>query len=260
MRGGPVSDRGLVLGTRKLGEGSRIVSALTHQYGRVALVAKGSRRPKSRLRSLLEPGNELELQFYPHENRELWILGDASLIRAVLTGARSLDKLSYLLAVLELAERLLPEREAVAELVGIYDRYLDRWHLHGPQAMAALFFALEGELLRGLGLGIELKACADCGAALGETGDTHFRPEEGDLVCASCSGAPGAWLSPEELRSWQSLESVLSEGLVPELSTGERRVIGRLLHQHMVHHLPRYRIPRALFWLDGGQGEQGAQR
>lgn len=258
MRGGPVSDRALVLGTRKLGEGSRIVSALTRDHGRVALVARGSRRSTSRLRSLLEPGNQLELQFYPRPDRELWTLGDASLVRAALTGAGSLDKLSYLLAVLELADRLLPEREAVPELVQLYERYLDRWHLEGPQGMAALFFALEGGLLHALGLGIDLWGCGECGKRIEGEASAIFRPEEGALLCSSCAGSRGQWLDSEGLRAWRSLEGLLEGGEIPGLEPAARRRIGRLLHQHMLHHLPRYRVPRALYWLDSSRGEQGA--
>ena len=257
MRGGPVIDRGLVLGTRKLGEGSRIVSALSHAHGRVSLVARSSRRPTSRLQGLLEPGNELEMQFYPREDRELWTLGDASLVRAALTGGSSLDKLSYLLAALELADRLLPEREAVPELARIYEGFLDRWHAEGPQTMAALFFALEGDLLHSLGLGLDLHSCGDCGRKIEESGSASFRPDEGGLVCSNCSGSRGQWLGPEDLRRWRSLERLLVEGTIPVLSSSERRLIGRLLHQHMVHHLPRYPVPRALFWLEGNPAEQG---
>jgi len=258
MRGGPVSDRALVLGTRKLGEGSRIVSALCRAHGRISLVARGSRRPTSRLQSLLEPGNELELQYYPRETRELWTLGEASLVRAALTGAGSLDKLSYLLAVLELADRLLPEREAVPEVIEIYDRFLDRWHVEGPQAMAALFFALEGELLQSLGLGLDLQHCGECGTPLSEGDAARFRPEEGALACSCCSGERGRWLESGELDRWRALQRIPEEDPIPELDPAERRLIGRLLHQHMLHHLPRYRVPRALYWLEVSAGEQGA--
>ena len=95
MRGGPVADEAIVLRVIKLGESSKIVSALTRIHGRVKLVAKGARQPGHRLRSLLETGNELSIQCYPRPDRDLWMLGEASLRRAALTGGGSLDKLSH---------------------------------------------------------------------------------------------------------------------------------------------------------------------
>ena len=112
---GATREPGIVLRPIKLGDSSKIVSVLTPRWGRVKLVAKGSRQLDSRLSALLESGNELDLTLYPHDDRELWMLGDASLVRAALTGGNTLNKLSYLLATMELTDRLLPEREPVPE-------------------------------------------------------------------------------------------------------------------------------------------------
>jgi DNA repair protein RecO (recombination protein O) len=263
VRGGPVGDRALILRQIRLGEGSKIVSALTAEHGRVKLVARGARRLTSRLAGLLEPGNELLVQIYARPDRDLWTLADAGLVRAALTGATSLDKLSYLLAVLELGDRLLGEREALPEIEDLYRRYMDRWHREGPQAMAALFFALEAGLLRELGLGLSLDRCGGCGAGLGGDVPALYRPSEGDLLCASCAaggGGPsvGRWIEGEDLRLWQKVEETLEGSRRCELDETRRRLFGRLLHDHMTHHLPRYRVPRALYWLAGGVGEQGA--
>ena len=58
---GATREPGLILRPVKLGDSSKIVSALTERFGRVKLVAKGSRQLGSRLSALLEPGNELDL-------------------------------------------------------------------------------------------------------------------------------------------------------------------------------------------------------
>ena len=58
-----IQDRGLILRTWPLRETSRIVSAQTSGNGKVRLVARGVRGPRSRAGASLEPGNEVELVF-----------------------------------------------------------------------------------------------------------------------------------------------------------------------------------------------------
>jgi len=260
MRGRVCRDEAVVLRSLKLGESSRIVSALSKEHGKIKVVAKGVRRPNSPLTGVLEPGNEVELLFYPRKDRELWTLSEASLIRAVLTGASSLDKLSYLLAALELADRLLPEREPDPEVVAVFRGYLQRWHEEGSPGVAALFFALESRLLWNLGLGIKLDACGVCGASLMECDAAFFRPNEGDLSCTRCSLGKGQRVNAEELYTWRALDQTLDGENAMELSEQQRRRIGKCLHLHMSYHLPQYRIPKALYWLSVPKDERGAKQ
>jgi len=260
MRGTVCRDEAIVLRSLKLGESSRIVSALSREHGKIKVVAKGVRRPNSPLTGVLEPGNEVELLFYPRNDRELWTLSEASLIRAVLTGASSLDKLSYLLAALELADRLLPEREPDVKVLAVFHGYLQRWHEANSRGVAALFFALESRLLWNLGLGINLNVCGVCGASLMECDAAFFRPNEGDLSCRCCSSGKGQRVSAEELDTWRDLDEILDGEEVMKLSDQQRKRIGKCLHLHMSYHLPQYRIPKALFWLNASNDERGAVR
>jgi len=252
-------DEGLVLRTLSLGETSKIVSVLTRRFGRVKLVAKGSRTLRSRVGPLLEPGNQLDLVFYAREDRELWMLKEASLRRAALTGGTTLPKLSHLFAALELADRLLPEREAAEEFEEICAAFLDRWHRAGDREMAALFFALELRWLSVAGLGIRVDGCANCDRELGAEGSgrASFRVAEGVLECAECGREGGRWLEESVLGDLRVLDHLLArneEAPGFELSDEARRSIGRLLHEHLVFHLPRYRLPQSLYWLAAATG------
>ena len=187
-------------------------------------------------------------------------MAEAGLLRAALTGGGSLDKLSYLLAAMELADRLLPEREPVEAVAGMYRRFLDHWHDEGPEGMPALFFALETALLDELGLSTDLWRCGECGRRLEEGEAAFFRPAEGDLCCRACAGGNGVWVAEQDLGLWRLLSGFLDRPeAAPALEDQQKRKIGTLLHLHMMHHLPRYRIPASLFWLkkpDEGEGEK----
>ena len=56
------SSEGIVLARRSYGEADRIISILTKDYGRVTVLAKGIRRPKSRKRGHLEVFSQIKFQ------------------------------------------------------------------------------------------------------------------------------------------------------------------------------------------------------
>lgn len=65
-------DRGIVLRTHRLGETDRIVTLLLEGRGKVRAVAKGVRRPGSRIGARLEPFSHVDLEL--HEGRSLDIV------------------------------------------------------------------------------------------------------------------------------------------------------------------------------------------
>lgn len=65
-------DRGIVLRTHRLGETDRIVTFILEGRGKVRAVAKGVRRPGSRIGARLEPFSHVDLEL--HEGRSLDIV------------------------------------------------------------------------------------------------------------------------------------------------------------------------------------------
>lgn len=256
MATGPTRDTGVVLRTISLGDTSKIVSVLTPEFGRVKVVAKGSRQIGSRLGPLLEPGNELDLVFYPHRDRELWTLKEAGLRRAALTGGGSLSKLSHLFAALELVDRLLPERERVDEFDALVNGFLEAWHANGDAVMPALFFAFEVQWLGGAGLGLDPTECADCAADLVGAERAQFRVAEGSIVCEGCAASAGRWIDATTLDALRAVVAADLTGAPLELQpldAAARREVGRLLHEHMTFHLSDYRLPASLYWAAPGR-------
>ena len=65
-------DRGIVLRTHRLGETDRILTLLLQGRGKVRAVAKGVRRPGSRIGGRVEPFSHVDLEL--HEGRSLDIV------------------------------------------------------------------------------------------------------------------------------------------------------------------------------------------
>jgi len=60
-----IRDRGLLLRRINFGESSLVCHILTEHHGRIALMARGARRPKSAFRATLEPLHDLQLGWRP---------------------------------------------------------------------------------------------------------------------------------------------------------------------------------------------------
>lgn len=111
------SDMGLVLHTMPWRETSLIIEVFTREHGRLGLIARGARRPRSALRGLLQPFQPLDLRWSgKSELRNLigaeWVGGLPQLSGAAIMPGFYLN---------ELMVRLIPRDDAHPSL---FDDYL----------------------------------------------------------------------------------------------------------------------------------------
>ena len=175
------TDRGIVLSARKHGENAVILALLTEAHGRhLGLVRGGAGR---RARGLYQPGNLLEAAWRARIEDHLGSYS-CELVRAnaatVLDDPLRLAGLSALVAVIEAA---LPEREAHPSL---YARVVDLIDHLGAADWLEHYVYFELALLRELGFGLDLSACA----ATGRNDQlVYVSPRTGRAVSAS-AGEP----------------------------------------------------------------------
>ena len=153
------TDTGILLSTRRHGEGSVIAEVLTEQHGRhLGLVRGGAGR---RLSSQLQPGNSLNLTWRARLSEHLGVYTSelatarAALViddRTRLAGLTTLTALAHLLA----------EREPAAGLHDALALVLDAM-VRGDD-WPPLLVRWELGLLSELGFGIDLSACAATGS------------------------------------------------------------------------------------------------
>lgn len=67
----------VILNAIKYGDSSKIITAFTRSHGKIGLLAKGARMPKSKFGSSLEPLSVSEISYYYKSTRELQILTSA---------------------------------------------------------------------------------------------------------------------------------------------------------------------------------------
>lgn len=167
-----------VLHQRPYQETSYLIEAFTAGFGRIGLVAKGARRPTSRMRGILQPFRPLLLSW--SGRREL-----VSLTRAETVGweqppaGRALFSGFY---INELIMRLLHRNDAHPELFAVYRAALSDLGKDGNQEAFLRIF--EKRLLDAIGYGLVLDREAESGEAIQPETLYCYRRDQGPVLSA----------------------------------------------------------------------------
>jgi DNA repair protein RecO (recombination protein O) len=171
---------GIVLRRMDLGEADRIITLFTAERGKLRIVAKGSRRPSSKLAGHLEPFCSTRLLVA--RTRGLDIISQAETIEhfsALRLNETAIATAGYLA---ELIDALLPEdqpHDPVYELTFAALRLLNE----GNDSRLVMHI-FEMGLLRQLGYRPELMRCVTCGAEI-EPQPNGFALD-GGVICPNC--------------------------------------------------------------------------
>jgi DNA repair protein RecO (recombination protein O) len=243
-------ERAICLRASDYSETSQIVHFLTREAGRVRLLAKGSKRPKSKTGGAMDLMSEGELIFTTSGSGGLGTLiefaEDVS-HTDVRRDARRVFVASYML---ELADNMIGEQDPHPEVFDLLHNALVRLGQADAPTPAVLAY-YQWRLLRRTGLLGELRLCAACGRlveAVGPAdliagankarhepgGDIYFSSRLGGLVCAACEGA-----TPEKYRLDQptldglAIVQAAEAGRKVTLPDGPADALNRLLAYHI---------------------------
>lgn len=147
---------GLILRTRPLTETSLIVHWLTPDFGRIATVAKGARRPKSPFRGKLDLFYLCEFTFARSRRSDLHNLREVSLQETHSALRRELGWLEQASYATELLEQTTETETPLPEFFALLSGFLQHLPAHSPQPQTV--FAFEMKLLRELGQSPDLAA------------------------------------------------------------------------------------------------------
>ena len=142
-------------------ETSKILTCFSESYGKISLLARGAKRPKSHFRGLCEPLNEVEF-IYDHKSTR-----DVDIIREMDLKHNLTDKISnkfnhlyYSLALTELIDRLIQSndvnKDVYCEFKSLLRIIKDIKH---PESY---FFKFYLTLISHLGYHFDFKTCGSC--------------------------------------------------------------------------------------------------
>jgi len=165
-----------------LGEADRILSLYTPRHGKVKAIAKGSRRPRSKL------GGHVELlthsQLLLARGRNLDIITQAQTINTFLPLKDDLKRMSCGLYLAELIDAFTEERGESPELFDLLVTTLQQLTEADNQDTVLRYFELR--LLDLTGYRPQLQRCANCDSSL-QPGVNYFSPGQGGVLCHDCT-------------------------------------------------------------------------
>jgi DNA repair protein RecO (recombination protein O) len=171
----------IVLKRQNLGEADRIVTLFTPSEGKLRAVAKGVRRPASRLAGHLELFSLSVVQLAL--GRELDIVTQAETRAAFRAVREDLARTSQAYYALELVDRFMPDRLPNRAVFDLLSELLHGLDMLSPSPLALPYF--EVHALAALGYRPQLVACVSCRAEIAP-GANYFSHALGGVLCPSC--------------------------------------------------------------------------
>ena len=195
-----------ILHHRPFRDTSQLLDVISLEYGKVTLVARGSRAAKSRLRGILRPFQPLRLSWFSRS--DLGTLTGAETDAAPLSlGGDALLSAYY---VNELVLSFLHRHDPQPEIFDAYAQALAA--LSGSEELAANLRVFEMELLRLLGYALNLEHDANRHEPIDEDRFYEYRVDQGPVIVTRTEGpmvfegarlrgiAEAAFEDPEVLR------------------------------------------------------------
>jgi len=228
------NEPGFILHTYPFRETSVVAEAFTRSHGRVALIARGARRPASMLRGLMQPFTPLLLSWFGKS--ELKTLHAAEWQGGLLAPQGRALMCGFYLN--ELLLRLLARGDAHERL---YDRYVDTLgQLAGECGTAdyerATYFEqilrrFEKNLLSEIGYGATFDLEAESRAPIDSAARYVFQPERGALLAGGQPGCPV---------SGQTLIDLAGDRFERPATLVEAKILMRTLINHTLGAKPLY--------------------
>lgn len=101
----------VVLKTIEFKESSLIATLFTKKHGKIAVIAKGARRPKNKFAAFLVPGQVLEVIYYMKGSRSVQTLSDVSYSISLSELRYDVEKMAISTITMELVSQLVHENE-----------------------------------------------------------------------------------------------------------------------------------------------------
>ncbi|MCY3760445.1 MAG: DNA repair protein RecO [Gemmatimonadetes bacterium] len=186
-----VKTRAVVVRTRRMGETSKLVTLYSEEFGKLKVVAKGARRPKSKFGAALEVMTEVQAVCYLREDRDLQTLSECDVVQSFPALLRDFRRLSFASAACESIDRIAIEQEPNQRLYRCLTGVLAALEEVDPEQIESLFWYFQLRLAEALGYRPELGGCVSCNTPLAGCEAPYFSAGLGGVLCSDCHRAEG---------------------------------------------------------------------
>ena len=237
----------IVLSRFDLGEADRVLTLITPEHGKLKAIAKGIRRPTSRLGGSLEPFAELTIALA--RGRTFDVVTEVRVGHAWLRLRDSLESAATAWYLAEMADRSLEERHEAREIYALLRRAYELLDAGMAPGRVARWY--EMHLADELGQRPEVDRCVECDRTLEATETFRWVPPLGGVICGRCPGPPSerTALSLDALKLLKAYQRLDIEAIaalrIPEAVEGEVEAAMRDFMRIALE-----RDPRSLAFLD----------
>jgi len=240
----------VIIKKTKLGEAGRILTLYTPQLGKIQAVAKGVRRPRSKMAGHLELLTHSQLSLARGRNLDT-VIG-AQTISSFLPLKTDLDLTSYALYATELVNQFAADNVEDQPLFQLLVETLQNLSQGGDNELIMRYFELH--LLDMAGFRPQLEHCVACKSALKDAANL-FSPAAGGMLCPGCRQNQLAYPLSENARKVLLLLQHSDYSAVSGLEI-DRELSHQL--EMVVRNYIRYLLEREVkstAWLDSVRGQ-----
>jgi DNA repair protein RecO len=211
-------------------ESSKIVTMFTREHGKIALLVRGVKKPKSKFSGLIEIGNILDVVYYYKSTRSIQILSEASYAEKNKNLRADFEKMATMTSSIELISQLLHENEVNESLFDFTKTmlgWLDTADIHPPKIFPYIQIRLAE--LTGIGLQLDLA---------GSDGQTNYLNLESGLVTTRSVSSHSYKLTRGQFNYIQlALQSHSSKLFEISFETGELKALIEHLDRYLKYHV-----------------------
>jgi DNA repair protein RecO (recombination protein O) len=234
----------IVLRQYSLSDSDRIIVIITREHGKARAVAKGVKKPQSRIAGCLEPLNHIRLELYAREGKELGQIRRAELIHSYLGKNPSLKQVYAYSYFAEICYEIVPDNQVNYPLFRLVLAALEAGEKLGISQSLVRYFEIW--CLKLSGLLPNYGYCSNCGKCVKDDGFFAWL-EAGQARCTACAEGRGLKIGVTASTALTTMarlspEQFVSQPLPEDAIRDIERLSQRLLALHLEKQLKSYRI------------------
>lgn len=206
----------IILRVFEFSETSCVVHLYTREFGKVAAIAKGARRPKSPFEGAMDTLAIVSaVLIHKSSSEALDILTEARLERRFRGAAKSLATMYAGLYIVELLRELTTHGDRQTEIfdlsvetIGRLDReFRQSAQPVPPASVGGVVLQYELSLLKMVGHAVAITRCAECADRIDGSNRVPFEIQSGGCLCSRCRQGKRSLISLSS-QAWQTLQQV----------------------------------------------------
>jgi DNA repair protein RecO (recombination protein O) len=185
-----IRDEAICIRAVDYSETSQIVTFFTRENGKVGAIAKGSKRPKSAFDGAIELFSHGSIVFFDANREKLATLTEFEQSPAFTNLCADLFAFNCCLLATELVEKMTEDYDRHPQLFDSFLQLLE--NVNETRDALKLLILFELSLLKEVGLGPVVSACANCKTRRGEQeamDEVYFSSSANGLICRDCEGS-----------------------------------------------------------------------